>query len=154
MIIAVQLILEFAGQVLQTAATNAGRLVMTRPDAERQRRGSSIQERELRQPDGDVQLRQQPLRDVESFSSFSNVSLPAVTNANGTVNSGAVGYSPGQSRRHRRRAADLPVADHRVGPRRPAVSSANSTNTLVATVAFATNLMHRRHDKIAAFPAR
>ena len=33
--------------------------------------------------------------DVESFSSFTNISLSSPTNANGTLNTAGFGYSPG-----------------------------------------------------------
>ena len=125
-----------AGQVLQTAATNAGRLVMTGQAQNANDTAAQFKSGICASLTVMFNCASNLYIDVESFSSFSNISLPAVTNANGTVNSGAFGYSPGNP-------GDIVVV--RLIYQWPIIasaltfglaSSANSTNTLVATVAF------------------
>jgi Flp pilus assembly protein TadG len=125
-----------AGQVLQTAATNAARLVLTGQAQNANDTAAQFKSGICASLTVMFNCANNLYVDVESFSSFSTISLPSATNANGTVNSGAFGYSPGNP-------GDIVVV--RLIYQWPIIasaltvglaSSANSTNTLVATVAF------------------
>jgi Flp pilus assembly protein TadG len=125
-----------AGQVLQTAATNGGRLVLTGQAQNANYTAGQFKSQICATLTVMFNCANNLYVDVESFSSFSTISLPSVTNANGTVNSGAFGYSPGNP-------GDIVVV--RLVYQWPIIasgltvglaSSANSTNTVVATVAF------------------
>jgi Flp pilus assembly protein TadG len=125
-----------AGQVLQTAATNGGRLIMTGQAQNASDTAAQFKSSVCATLTVMFNCASNLYIDVESFSSFSSISLASPTNANGTVNSGAFGYSPGNP-------GDIVVV--RLIYQWPIIasaltvglaSSANSTNTLVATVAF------------------
>jgi Flp pilus assembly protein TadG len=125
-----------AGQVLQTAATNAGRLVLTGQAQNANYTSAQFKNTICASLTVMFNCASNLYVDVESFSSFTSISLPSVTNANGTVNTGALGYSPGNP-------GDIVVvrliyqwpiiaASLTIG----LVNAANNTNSLVATVAF------------------
>jgi Flp pilus assembly protein TadG len=125
-----------AGQVLQTAATGGGRLVLTGQAQNANYTAAQFKSQICATLTVMFNCANNLYVDVESFSSFSSIVLPNVTNANGTVNSGAFGYSPGNP-------GDIVVV--RLIYQWPIIasgltmglaSSANSTNTLVATTAF------------------
>jgi Flp pilus assembly protein TadG len=125
-----------AGQVLQTAATNAARLVMTGQAQTANDTVAQFKNGICASLTVMFNCASNLYVDVESFSSFSTISLASVTNANGTINTSALGYSPGNP-------GDIVVV--RLIYQWPIIasgltaglaSSANSTNTLVATVAF------------------
>jgi len=125
-----------AGQVLQTSATNASRLILT---GQAQNAGySAAQFKSTICASLTVMFNctNNLYVDVESFSSFSTISLSNPTNANGTLNTGGFGYSPGNPGNIVvvRLMYQWPIfaAGLAVG----LVNSANSTNTLIATVAF------------------
>jgi Flp pilus assembly protein TadG len=125
-----------ASQVLQTAATNAGRLVLTGQAQNSNFSAAQFKSAICASITVMFNCANNLYVDVESFSSFSSISLSGATNANGTVNSGGFGYSPGNP-------GDIVVV--RLIYQWPIiasglsiglVNSANNTNTLVATVAF------------------
>jgi Flp pilus assembly protein TadG len=125
-----------AGQVLQTAATSAGRLVLTGQAQNANYTASQFKTAICASLTVMFNCANNLYVDVESFSSFSTISLSNVTNANGTINTGAFGYSPGNP-------GDIVVV--RLIYQWPIiasglsiglVNSANATNTVVATVAF------------------
>jgi Flp pilus assembly protein TadG len=125
-----------AGQVLQTSATNAARLIMTGQAQNANDTLAQFKSGICASLTVMFNCASNLYIDVESFSSFSSISLSNVTNANGTVNSGGFSYSPGNP-------GDIVVV--RLIYQWPIIasgltaglaSSANSTNTLVATVAF------------------
>jgi Flp pilus assembly protein TadG len=129
-------ILLFAGQVLQTATTNATRLILT---GQVQNSGWSVgqfktsvcqQLTVMFNCTTNLQI------DVESFSSFSSVNLTNITNPNGTLNSTNYQFAPGNP-------GDVVVV--RLIYQWPIIASAlnfglvttaGNTNTLVATAAF------------------
>jgi Flp pilus assembly protein TadG len=128
-------IVLFAGQVLQTATTNSARQIMT---GQAQTAGlSAAQFKTSVCASLTVMFNCSNLYiDVESFPSFSSVSLASPTNANGTLNSGNFGYSPGNP-------GDVVVVRlfyqwpiFAAGLSFGLVNSANNTNTLIATAAF------------------
>jgi len=125
-----------AGQVLQTAATNAGRLILTGQAQNANYTAAQFKTTICASLTVMFNCANNLYVDVESFSSFSNISLSSATNSNGTVNSGGFGYSPGNP-------GDIVVV--RLIYQWPIIASgltvglinsANSTNTLVATIAF------------------
>ena len=127
-------IVLLAGQVLQTAATNSARLILT---GQAQNSGWSLAQFQnsvcanltvMFNCASNLHI------DVRSFSSFSSVSLPTADNCNGTANSYA--YQPGNP-------GDVVVV--RLIYRWPIFASAlgiglvncaGNTNTLVASAAF------------------
>jgi Flp pilus assembly protein TadG len=144
MVIIQSAIVLLAGQVLQTSATNAARLVLT---GQAQNAGlSAAQFKNTVCANLTVMFNcaSNLYVDIESFSSFGSISLPSPTNANGTVNTAGFSYSPGNP-------GDIvvvrliyqwPVIAAKIGfcvatacglvdP-----NSTNNTHTLVATVAF------------------
>ena len=84
----------FAGQVLQTATTNASRLIMTGQAQNGNWSATQFQNSVcanltvMFNCSGNLNI------DVRSFSSFTSVSLPSVTNSNGTLSNNYV-YQPG-----------------------------------------------------------
>jgi Flp pilus assembly protein TadG len=142
MVIVQSAIVLLAGQVLQTAATSAARLILTG-----QAQTASFSAAQFKTSicanltvmfncAGNLYI------DVESFSSFTNISLSSPTNANGTLNTAGFGYSPGNP-------GDIvvvrliyqwPIIAAGIGfcaaTACGLVNSSSNTNTLVATVAF------------------
>jgi Flp pilus assembly protein TadG len=125
-----------AGQVLQTSATNAGRLILTGQAQNAAYTASQFKNTICANLTVMFNCANNLYVDVESFSSFSSINLTNATNANGTLNTGGFGYSPGNP-------GDIVVvrliyqwpiisAGLAVG----LVNSINNTNTLVATIAF------------------
>lgn len=142
MVIMQSAIVLLAGQVLQTAATNGARLILT---GKAQTAGySATQFKSAICASMTVMFNctNNLYIDVESFSSFTTISLANTTNANGTLNTTGFGYSPGN-------AGDIvvvrliyqwPIIAAGIGfcaaTACGLVNSTGSTNTLVATVAF------------------
>jgi Flp pilus assembly protein TadG len=127
-------IVLFAGQVLQTATTNSARQIMT---GQAQNAGTtSAQFKTAVCASLTVMFNCSNLNvDIRSFSTFGGVSLPSPTNANGTLTNNYV-YQPGNP-------GDVVVV--RLFYQWPIfasalgfglVTSANNTNTLIATAAF------------------
>ncbi len=132
-------IVLFAGQVLQTATTNAARQILT---GQAQNAGWSAQQFQSSVCANLTVMfncGSNLFIDIRSFSSFSNVSLPNVTNADGTLANNYV-YQPGNP-------GDVVVV--RLIYQWPIIASAlglgvgyglvngsGNTNTLVATAAF------------------
>jgi Flp pilus assembly protein TadG len=88
-------IVLLAGQVLQTSATSAARLVLT---GQAQNAGyTAAQFKSIVCANLNVMFNcaGNLYVDVESFSSFSTISLANPTNADGTLNTAGFGYSPG-----------------------------------------------------------
>jgi len=128
-------IVLFAGQVLQTAATNSSRQILT---GQAQNSGMSAAQFKnsicanltvMFQCSSGLSV------DIRSFSNFSTVSLPSPTNSNGTLTNN-YSYSPGNP-------GDVVVVRliyqwpiYAAGLVPGLVNSANSTRTLVATAAF------------------
>ncbi len=142
MVIMQSAIVLLAGQVLQTAATNGARLILT---GQAQTAGySATQFKSAICANMTVMFNcnNNLYIDVESFSSFTSISLANTTNANGTLNTSGFGYSPGN-------AGDIvvvrliyqwPIIAAGIGfcaaTACGLVNSTGNTNTLVATVAF------------------
>jgi Flp pilus assembly protein TadG len=127
-------IVLFAGQVLQTATTNSARLIMT---GQAQTAGTSASQFKtsvcasltVMFNCGSLNI------DVRSFSNFTTIALPSATNANGTLSNTNV-FQPGNP-------GDVVVVRliyqwpiYASGLGFGLVTSANNTNTLVATAAF------------------
>jgi len=142
MVIIQSAIVLLAGQVLQTAATNAARLILT---GQAQTAGSSAAQFKANICASLTVMfncANNLYVDVESFSSFTTISLSNPTNANGTLNTTGFGYSPGNP-------GDIvvvrliyqwPIIAAGIGfcatTACGLVNSSGNTNTLVATVAF------------------
>jgi Flp pilus assembly protein TadG len=127
-------IVLLAGQVLQTATTSASRQILT---GQMQTAGWSATQFQNYVCGGlTVMFNCSTLFiDVRSFANFSAVSLPSVTNANGTL-TGNYSFSPGNP-------GDVVVVRliyqwpiYASGLGIGLVNSANNSNTLVATAAF------------------
>jgi Flp pilus assembly protein TadG len=84
----------FANQVLQTATTNAGRLIMTGQAQNGGWNASQFQNVVCANLTVMFNCASNLNIDIRSFSSFTSVSLPSVTNANGTLTNNYV-YQPG-----------------------------------------------------------
>jgi Flp pilus assembly protein TadG len=146
MVIMQSAIVLLAGQVLQTSATNAARLVLT---GQAQANGglTAAQFKNTVCANLTVMFNcaSNLYIDIESVpwnSGFNSVNMPSPTNANGTLNTAGFNYSPGGP-------GDIvvvrliyqwPVMAAKIGfcaaTACGLVNSANNTNTLVATVAF------------------
>jgi len=142
MVIIQSAIVLLAGQVLQTAATNASRLILT---GQAQTAGyNSTQFKAAICANLTVMFNcaNNLYIDVESFPSFTPISLSSPTNTNGTLNTTSFGYSPGNP-------GDIvvvrliyqwPIIAAGIGfcaaTACGLVNSAGNSNTLVATVAF------------------
>jgi Flp pilus assembly protein TadG len=142
MVIIQSAIVLLAGQVLQTAATNASRLILT---GQAQTAGyNSTQFKAAICANMTVMFNcaNNLYIDVESFSSFTSISPSSPTNTNGTLNTTGFGYSPGNP-------GDIvvvrliyqwPIIAAGIGfcaaTACGLVNSAGNSNTLVATVAF------------------
>jgi Flp pilus assembly protein TadG len=125
-----------AGQVLQTSATNAGRLILTGQAQNGNFSAAQFKSTICASLTVMFNCANNLYVDVESFSSFSSISLTNATNANGTLNTAGFGYSPGNP-------GDIVVVRLiyqwpiiAAGLAAGLVNSANNTNTLIATVAF------------------
>jgi Flp pilus assembly protein TadG len=125
-----------AGQVLQTSATNAARLILTGQAQNANYTAAQFKSTVCANLTVMFNCANNLYVDVESFSTFSTISLTNATNANGTLNTGGFGYSPGNP-------GDIVVVRLiyqwpiiAAGLVAGLVNSANSTNTLIATVAF------------------
>jgi Flp pilus assembly protein TadG len=125
-----------AGQVLQTSATNAGRLILTGQAQNANYTAAQFKSTVCANLTVMFNCANNLYVDVESFSTFSTISLTNATNANGTLNTGGFGYSPGNP-------GDIVVVRLiyqwpiiAAGLVAGLVNSANNTNTLIATVAF------------------
>jgi Flp pilus assembly protein TadG len=125
-----------AGQVLQTAATTAGRLILTGQAQTANFTATQLKNSICASLTVMFNCSNNLYVDVESFSSFSTISLPNATNSNGTVNSAGFNYSPGgpNSIVIVRLIYQWPIIAP--GLTVGLANSANSTNTLIATVAF------------------
>jgi Flp pilus assembly protein TadG len=121
-----------AGQVLQTSATNAARLILTGQAQNAGDTAAQFKSTVCASLTVMFNCANNLYVDVESFSSFSNISLASPTNSNGAVNSGSFGYSPGNP-------GDIVVV--RLIYQWPILATGlgfwgPNANTLVATVAF------------------
>jgi Flp pilus assembly protein TadG len=128
-----------AGQVLQTAATTAGRLILTGQAQTANYTASQFKNAICASLTVMFNCANNLYIDVESLppgSSFSSITLPGATNANGTVNSGGFNYNPGSAGYIVivRLIYQWPIIAP--GLSIGLTNSANSTNTLIATVAF------------------
>jgi Flp pilus assembly protein TadG len=125
-----------AGQVLQTAATTAGRLILTGQAQTANFTAAQLKNSICASLTVMFNCSNNLYVDVESFSSFSTISLPNATNSNGRVNSAGFNYSPGgpNSIVIVRLIYQWPIIAP--GLTVGLANSANSTNTLIATVAF------------------
>jgi Flp pilus assembly protein TadG len=128
-----------AGQVLQTAATTAGRLILTGQAQTANFTAAQFKNSICASLTVMFNCSSNLYIDVESLppgSSFSSITLPGATNANGTVNSGGFNYNPGSPGYIVivRLIYQWPIIAP--GLSIGLVNSANSTNTLIATVAF------------------
>jgi len=136
MVIIQSAIVLLAGQVLQTAATGAARLILTGQAQTASFSAAQFKTTVCANLTVMFNCANNLYVDVESFSSFSSISLSSATNANGTLNTGGFGYSPGNP-------GDIVVVRLiyqwpiiAAGLVAGLVNSANNTNTLIATVAF------------------
>lgn len=132
-------LLLLAGQVLQTAATSAARLVLTGQAHSNNYTAAQFKNNVCASLAVMFNCASNLYIDVESLppgSSFSSITLPGATNANGTVNSGGFNYNPGSPGYIVivRLVYQWPIIAP--GLSIGLVNSANSTNTLIATVAF------------------
>jgi Flp pilus assembly protein TadG len=128
-----------AGQVLQTAATNAARLIMTGQAQNSNFTAAQLKSSICASLTVMFNCANNLYLDVESLppgSSFSSITLPSATNANGTVNSAGFNYNPGSIGYIVivRLIYQWPIIAP--GLSVGIATSANSTNTLIATVAF------------------
>ncbi len=142
MVIIESAIVLFAGQVLQTSASNAARLILTGQAQSANYTATQFKNAVCANLTVMFNCASNLYIDVRTFSSFSAVSVPSPTNTNGTLNTTSFGYAPGTS-------GDIvvvrliyqwPVIAAKIGICAATacglVSSANNTTTLVATVAF------------------
>jgi Flp pilus assembly protein TadG len=121
----------FAGQVLQTATTSSARLILTGQVQNAGWTAAQFQSSACTNLTVMFNCANNLNIDVRAFSSFSSVSLPSVTNANGTLTNNYV-FQPGNP-------GDIVVV--RLIYQWPIYASAlgiglSNTNTLVATAAF------------------
>jgi Flp pilus assembly protein TadG len=142
MVIVQSAIVLLAGQVLQTAATNASRLILTGQAQTAGYNAAAFKSAICANMTVMFNCANNLYIDVESFSSFSSISLSNPTNTNGTLNTTGFGYSPGNP-------GDIvvvrliyqwPIIAAGIGfcaaTSCGLVNSAGNSNTLVATVAF------------------
>jgi Flp pilus assembly protein TadG len=142
MVIIQSAIVLLAGQVLQTAATNAARLILTGQAQTASYSATQFKSAICANLTVMFNCTNNLYVDVASFSSFTTISLSSPTNANGTLNTTGFGYSPGN-------AGDIvvvrlmyqwPIIAAGIGfcaaTACGLVNSSGNTNTLVATVAF------------------
>jgi Flp pilus assembly protein TadG len=142
MVIMQSAVVLLAGQVLQTAATNASRLILTGQAQNASYSAAAFKTAICANLTVMFNCTNNLYVDVESFSSFTTISLPSPTNTNGTLNTTAFGYSPGNP-------GDIvvvrliyqwPIIAPGIGfclaTACGLVNSAGNSNTLVATVAF------------------
>lgn len=129
-------IVLFAGQVLQTATTNAARLILTGQAQNNGWSASQFQSAVCAQLTVMFNCAQSLYIDVESFPSSSSISLTNVLNANGTLNSNNYQFSPGNPGDFVivRLIYQWPIFASGLGI--GLVTSANNTNTLTAAAAF------------------
>jgi Flp pilus assembly protein TadG len=130
-------LLLLAGQVLQTAATSAARLVLTGQAQNANYTSSQFKSTVCASLTAMFNCTSNLYIDIESFSSFTSISLPAATNSNGTLNTAGYNYSPGNP-------GDIVVV--RLIYQWPIIASglvgnifnpvAPNNSTLIATVAF------------------
>jgi Flp pilus assembly protein TadG len=128
-------LLLFAGQVLQTATTNAARQILTGQVQNGGTTASQFQSNVCANLTVMFSCAANLYVDVRSFASFSSVSLPSVTNANGTLTNNYV-FQPGNPGDVVvvRLIYQWPISASALGI--GLVTSANNTSTLVATAAF------------------
>jgi len=142
MVIVQSAVVLLAGQVLQTAATNASRLILTGQAQTASYSATAFKNAICANLTVMFNCTNNLYIDVESFSSFNSISLSSPTNTNGTLNTTAFGYSPGNP-------GDIvvvrliyqwPIIAAGIGfclsTACGLVNSAGNSNTLVATVAF------------------
>jgi Flp pilus assembly protein TadG len=142
MVIVQSAVVLLAGQVLQTAATNASRLILTGQAQNSSYSAAAFKNAICANLTVMFNCTNNLYVDVESFPSFTTISLPTPTNTNGTLNTTAFGYSPGNP-------GDIvvvrliyqwPIIAAGIGfclaTACGLVNSAGNSNTLVATVAF------------------
>jgi Flp pilus assembly protein TadG len=142
MVIIQSAIVLLAGQVLQTAATNAARLILTGQAQTASYSAAQFKSAICANLTVMFNCTNNLYVDVASFSNFTPISLSSPTNANGTLNTTGFGYSPGN-------AGDIvvvrliyqwPIIAAGIGfcaaTACGLVNSSGNTNTLVATVAF------------------
>jgi Flp pilus assembly protein TadG len=142
MVIIESAVVLFAGQVLQTSASNAARLILTGQAQTGNYTATQFKNAICANLTVMFNCANNLYVDVRTFASFSAVSVPSPTNANGTLNTASFGYAPGTS-------GDIvvvrliyqwPVIAAKIGLCAATacglVNSANNTSTLVATVAF------------------
>jgi Flp pilus assembly protein TadG len=142
MVIIQSAIVLLAGQVLQTAATNAARLILTGQAQTASYSAAQFKSAICANLTVMFNCTNNLYVDVASFSNFTPISLSSPTNANGTLNTTGFGYSPGN-------AGDIvvvrlmyqwPIIAAGIGfcaaTACGLVNSTGNTNTLVATVAF------------------
>jgi Flp pilus assembly protein TadG len=135
-------IVLLAGQVLQTSATSAARLVLTGQAQNAGYTAAQFKSTVCANLNVMFNCAGNLYVDVESFSSFSTISLANPTNPDGTLNTAGFGYSPGNP-------GDIvvvrliyqwPIIAANIGfcvaTACGLINSANNTNTLIATVAF------------------
>jgi Flp pilus assembly protein TadG len=95
MVIVQSAVVLLAGQVLQTAATNASRLILTGQAQTASYSATAFKNAICANLTVMFNCTNNLYVDVESFSSFNSISLSSPTNTNGTLNTTAFGYSPG-----------------------------------------------------------
>jgi Flp pilus assembly protein TadG len=125
----------FAGQVLQTATTNSARLILTGQVQNAGWTEAQFQSSVCSSISVMFNCANNLSIDVRSFSSFSSVSLPSVTNANGTLTNNYV-FQPGNPGDVVvvRLIYQWPIYASALGI--GLATTAGNTNTLVATAAF------------------
>jgi Flp pilus assembly protein TadG len=128
-------IVLLAGQVLQTATTNSARMILTGQAQNSSWGLAQFQNSVCASLTVMFNCAANLHIDVRSFSSFSSVSLPSATNANGTLANNYV-YQPGNPGDVVvvRLIYQWPIFASALGI--GLVNSAGNTNTLVATAAF------------------
>jgi len=128
-------IVLFAGQVLQTATTNSARLILTGQVQNAGWSAAQFQNSVCANLTVMFNCANNLFIDVRAFSNFATVSLPNVTNPNGTLANNYV-FNPGNPGDVVvvRMIYQWPIYASSLGI--GLVTSANNTNTLVATAAF------------------
>jgi Flp pilus assembly protein TadG len=144
MVIIESAILLLAGQVLQTSATNAARLILTGQAQTGNFSAAQFKSAVCANMTVMFNCANNLYVDVRNYPNYAIVPPPSPTNANGTLNTGSYLFSPGGP-------GDIvivrliyqwPVIAAQIGFCNTATacglvnSSTNGTNTLVATVAF------------------
>lgn len=128
-------LLLFAKEALQTAADSSARLIMTGQVQTNGWGAAQFQNYVCANLNAMFNCANQLYIDVRSFSNFTSVNLPSVTNQDGTLTGNYV-YQPGNPGDVvvARLIYQWPIIGTALGI--GLVSSANNTNTLVATAAF------------------